>query len=88
MIPPINCSRCGILVEHPGASNQKYCSECSKLVTKEIQALYRSNHVNTKKVKVSGKGSTKKNKRLCEIAKAADKAGMSYGQYVLKNGLY
>ena len=67
---------------------QKYCSECAKKVIREREALYRSNHVNVKKVKVSGKGSTKKNKRLCEIAKAADKAGMSYGMYVLKNGLY
>lgn len=75
------CDRCGKEFS-PKAWNQRFCPVCGPVYH---QYEYQIRHGKGWPTEVKKK-TVKTNVK--EIVKAADKAGMSYGQYVLKNGLY
>lgn len=87
----VQCEICGEVFA-PRVWNQKFCDKCRPLSKKKyyFETDYKNHTVHRKPVFESFE--KKKNKSahrdVDKIALAASKAGMTYGQYVLKNGLY
>ena len=87
----VQCDICGETFT-PRVWNQKFCDKCRPLAKKKyyFDTDYKNHSVHRKLVFESFE--KKKNKSIQrnvdKVALAASKAGMSYGMYVLKNGLY
>ena len=83
-----NCAECGVLFKgHPQA---KYCDNCRETVRARQRLESKQRALEYRKLQPVVKPSKPKKKpksTIAEIAKAAKNAGMSYGEFVLKNHL-
>lgn len=82
----VYCSVCGKFIPDDKAS-RKYCKECAKEIKKRYNKVRHNYGKIISDMKVENDRKRNQNNdflTIAQIAKAADKEGLSYGKYVAK----